>query len=154
LIPDKNLKDRLPVYEYLITVNATNAQGETQTKTYTIKASDIDLIIDVNENYKNVSIDSLKHICFNVKNLKENPDETIGDSNMTYAQAKEYFKHYIEGTDFTDGIDEKDITRTGARENFAESYSTIFDSSPSEVNDIYSDLFGHSIEAVRQFFVA
>ena len=75
LIPDKNLKYRLPVYEYLITVNATNAQGETQTKTYTIKASDIDLIIDVNENYKNVSIDSLKHICFNVKNLKENPVE-------------------------------------------------------------------------------
>ena len=88
------------------------------------------------------------------KNLKENPDETIGDSDMTYAQAKEYFKHYIEGTDFTDGIDEKDITRTGARENFAESYSTIFDSSPSEVNDIYSDLFGNSVEAVRQFFVA
>ena len=75
LLPDKNLKDRLPVYEYLITVNATNAQGESQTKTYTIKASDIDLIIDVNKNYKNVSIDSLKHISFNVKNLKENPVE-------------------------------------------------------------------------------
>ena len=75
LLSDKNLKDRLPVYEYLITVNATNAQGETQTKTYTIKASDIDLIIDVNKEYKNVSIDSLKHISFNVKNLKENPVE-------------------------------------------------------------------------------
>ncbi len=75
LLPDKNFKDRLPVYEYLITVNATNAQGESQTKTYTIKASDIDLIIDVNKEYKNVSIDSLKHISFNVKNLKENPVE-------------------------------------------------------------------------------
>ena len=46
-----------------------------------------------------------------LKNLKENPNETIGDSDMTYAEAKEYFKHYIEGADFTDGIDEKDITR-------------------------------------------
>ena len=75
LLTDKSIKDRLPVYEYLITVNATNSQGETQTKTYTIKASDIDLIIDVNKEYKNVSIDSLEHISFNVKNLKENPVE-------------------------------------------------------------------------------
>ena len=63
---------------------------------------------------------------------------------MSYLDAKEYFKHYIEGVDFTDGISSKDITRRGARENFAESYSTIFDENPSEVNGIYASIFSNS----------
>ena len=74
LIPDKNEKDKLPVYEYIVTVDVTNAQGETQSKTYTLKASEIDLIIDINNNVI-VSKDSLDLITFNVKNLKENPVE-------------------------------------------------------------------------------
>ncbi len=75
LIPDKNGKDKLPVYEYIITINATNAQGETQSKTYTLKASEIDLIIDIDNNDAIVSKDSLNLITFDVKNLKENPVE-------------------------------------------------------------------------------
>ncbi len=75
LIPDKNGKDKLPVYEYIITINATNAQGETQSKTYTLKASEIELIIDIDNNDAIVSKDSLNLITFNVKNLKENPVE-------------------------------------------------------------------------------
>ena len=74
LIPDKNEKDKLPVYEYIVTVDVTNAQGETQSKAYTLKASEIDLIIDINNNVI-VSKDSLNLITFNVKNLKENPVE-------------------------------------------------------------------------------
>ena len=73
LIPDEKDKGELPVYEYIVTVDVTNAQGETQSKTYTLKASEIDLIIDIDNNDVIVSKDSLDLITFNVKNLKENP---------------------------------------------------------------------------------
>ena len=73
LIPDKNLKDRLPVYEYLITVNATNAQGETQTKTYTINASENDLILDFDNESSNIAYDNLESITFSVKNIENIP---------------------------------------------------------------------------------
>ena len=64
---------KLPVYEYIVTVNATNAQGETQSKTYTLKASEIDLIIDIENQNEFVFKDNLDLINFTVKNLKENP---------------------------------------------------------------------------------
>ena len=73
LTPDKNEKDKLPVFEYIVTVNATNALGETYSKTYTLKASEIDLIIDIDEEYHIISKDDLDLLTFNVKNLKENP---------------------------------------------------------------------------------
>ena len=73
LIPDEKDKGELPVYEYIVTVDVTNAQGETQSKTYTLKASEIDLIIDIDNNDVIISKDSLDLITFNVKNLKENP---------------------------------------------------------------------------------
>ena len=72
LIPDEKDKGELPVYEYIVTVDVTNAQGETQSKTYTLKASEIDLIIDIDNNDVIVSKDSFDLITFNVKNLKEN----------------------------------------------------------------------------------
>ncbi len=75
LIPDEKDKGELPVYEYIVTVDVTNAQGETQSKIYTLKASEIDLIIDIDNNNVIVSKDSLDLITFNVKNLKENPVE-------------------------------------------------------------------------------
>ncbi len=75
LIPDNDDKDKLPVYEYIVTVDATNAQGETQSKTYTIKASEIDLIIDIENQNEFVFKDSLDLINFTVKNLKENTVE-------------------------------------------------------------------------------
>ena len=75
LIPDEKDKGELPVYEYIVTVDVTNAQGETQSKAYTLKASEIDLIIDIDNNDVIVSKDSLDLITFNVKNLKENPVE-------------------------------------------------------------------------------
>ncbi len=75
LLPDNDDKDKLPVYEYIVTVDATNAQGETQSKTYTIKASEIDLIIDIENQNEFVFKDSLDLINFTVKNLKENPVE-------------------------------------------------------------------------------
>ena len=75
LIPDEKDKGELPVYEYIVTVDVTNAQGETQSKAYTLKASEIDLIIDIDNNDVIISKDSLDLITFNVKNLKENPVE-------------------------------------------------------------------------------
>ena len=73
LIPDDNEKDKLPVFEYIVTINATNAQGETQTKRYTLKASDVDIIINIDNQQEIVSEDDLKSLIFNVRNLKENP---------------------------------------------------------------------------------
>ena len=75
LVFDEKEKDKLPVYEYIVTIDVTNAQGETQSKTYTLKASDIDLIIDVNNRSEIVFRDSLDLLTFDVKNLKENPVE-------------------------------------------------------------------------------
>ena len=75
LIPDNDEKDKLPVYEYIVTVNATNAQGETKSKNYTLRASEIDLIIDVESQNEFVFKDSLDLIKFNVKNLKDIPVE-------------------------------------------------------------------------------
>ena len=75
LIPDEKDKGELPVYEYIVTVDVTNVQGETQSKTYTIKASEIDLIIDIENQNEFVFKDSLDLINFTVKNLKENPVE-------------------------------------------------------------------------------
>lgn len=83
------------------------------------------------------------------RNLLVNPKDKIDGSDMTYKQAKDYFKHYLEDVDFSDGIDRRDITRAGLRENFAESFSVLFDSSESEVNDIYSSIFLNSIQAVQ-----
>ena len=76
LIPDEEEKDKLPVFEYIVTINATNAQGETQTKKYTLKASDIDVIIDIENQQKIISKDDLNSLSFSVKNLKDNPVET------------------------------------------------------------------------------
>ena len=75
LVSDDDDKDKLPVYEYIVTVNATSVQGETQSKTFTLKVSDIDLIIDVDKQQEIVFRDSLDKITFSVKNLKENPVE-------------------------------------------------------------------------------
>ena len=88
------------------------------------------------------------------KNLLENPDEKIPGSDMTYQDAKEYFKHYLEGVNFSDGIDETDLTVRGLRENFAESFSTICDTSESEVNHIYTSLFSNSVETVENLLIA
>lgn len=88
------------------------------------------------------------------KMLNENPNQTIGNSTMTANEALEYFKHYLEGTDFADGIDENDLTKRGLREGFAEAFSSVFDSKRSEVNAIYEELFKNSCETVREIFVA
>ena len=64
-----------------------------------------------------------------------------------------YLKHYMEGVDFSDGIDEKDITKEGLRENFAECFSTIVDENPSEINDIFVSLFPHTMKQTLDFVI-
>ncbi|MBO5853877.1 MAG: hypothetical protein J6Q61_03990, partial [Bacteroidales bacterium] len=54
-------------------VNATNAQGETQTKTYTINASENDLILDFDNESSNIAYDNLESITFSVKNIENIP---------------------------------------------------------------------------------
>lgn len=88
------------------------------------------------------------------RNLLVNPNEKIEGSDMTYKEAKEYFKHYLEDVDFSNGIDKRDLSREGLRENFAESFSIAFDSSKSEVNDIYTSIFSNSVETVENMFAA
>ncbi|MBO5848198.1 MAG: hypothetical protein J6R17_03200 [Bacteroidales bacterium] len=73
LLADDDLKNKLPVFEYIVTVNATNAQGETQTKTYTINASENDLILDFDNESSNIAYDNLESITFSVKNIENIP---------------------------------------------------------------------------------
>jgi len=75
------------------------------------------------------------------RNLKKNPNKKIEGSDMSYLEAKDYFKHYIEGADFSDGIDDNDVTRTGHREQWAEAFSIAFDNSENEANRIHKALF-------------
>lgn len=64
-----------------------------------------------------------------------------------------YLKHYTEGADFSDGIDESDVTREGLRENFAECFSTMADSNPSKINQIYAALFPNTMATTREFVI-
>ncbi len=75
------------------------------------------------------------------RNLEENPDRKIANSDMTYKEAKDYFKHYIEGAYFSDGIDNSDVTKTGRREQWAEAFSIAFDQSENKANAIHKALF-------------
>lgn len=108
----------------------------------------LDKNISSSDEYKQAYYEDLKAI---EKQLKENPNAKIAGSDMTYKEAMVYFDHYYEGADFSDGIDESDVTRRGLRENFAESYATVKDNQRSEVNDIYSTLFPHTTEFVREY---
>ena len=62
-----------------------------------------------------------------------------------------YLKHYMEGVDFSDGIDKNDLTREGLRENFAECVSTITDDCPSKINYIYSALFPNTMKKTAEY---
>ena len=86
--------------------------------------------------------------------LKENPNQKIGDSDMTYKEALVYFDHYIEGTDFSDGIDEKDVTARGARENYAEAFSIVNDQNENYSNEIFKELFPNTVNTVAFSCVA
>lgn len=108
----------------------------------------LDTDISSSNAYKQAYLNDLKAI---EKQLKENPDAKIAGSDMTYKEAMIYFDHYYEGADFSDGIDESDVTRRGLRENFAESYATVCDNNISDVNEIYKALFPTTTEYVREF---
>ena len=108
----------------------------------------LDTNISSSEAYKEAYYNDLKEI---ERHLKENPDEKIAGSDMTYRDAMVYFDHYYEGADFSDGITKDDVTRRGLRENFAESYATVCDNCESGVNAIYSELFPNSTAFVREF---
>lgn len=82
--------------------------------------------------------------------LVQNPNAKIGDSDMTYKEAIEYFDHYLEGVDFSDGISEDDVSITGAKENYAEAFSILNDSFNNESNNIFAELFSNTLEQVRK----
>ncbi|MCD7878461.1 MAG: hypothetical protein LUG16_00840 [Candidatus Gastranaerophilales bacterium] len=82
------------------------------------------------------------------KQLQENPQQKIGNSDMSYEDAIEYFDHYIEGVDFSDGISDEDITTRGLRENFAEAFSIIEDSNQNKSNEIFKELFPNTTNYV------
>ena len=86
--------------------------------------------------------------------LKENPNQKIGNSDMSYKEALVYFDHYLEGADFTDGINEKDVTARGARENYAEAFSILNDKNENESNKIFKELFSNSVNTVAFSCVA
>lgn len=80
--------------------------------------------------------------------LQDNPNEKIGDSDMTYREAVAYFSHYMEGVDFSDGISNSDVTAKGARENYAEAFSVLNDTEENASNSIFKALFSNSVNQV------
>lgn len=99
------------------------------------------------EDFRNAYLKDLKNL---EKQLNENPDKKIGKSDMSYQEAIRYFDHYMEDVDFSDGIDENDITITGAKENYAEAFSILNDSFDNDSNDIFAEIFSNTIEEVRK----
>jgi len=98
------------------------------------------------DSFKNAYLKDLK----NIEKLQKEKQDILGEN---IDEMISYFKHYMEGVDFSDGIDEKDITREGLRENFAECFSTIADSSPSKVNSIFSSLFPNTMKETYRFVI-
>ena len=107
----------------------------------------IDENLSTTDTFKNAYLTDLKNI---EKMLKAGVTE-IGGHNLK--EMLVYLKHYMEGADFSDGINENDITREGLRENFAECFSTIVDIKPSKINDIYAALFPHTMKATYDFVI-
>lgn len=97
------------------------------------------------EDFRNAYLKDLQALA---KQLEKNPNKKIGNSNMSYKEAIEYFDHYLEGVDFADGIDQEDITVTGAKENYAEAFSILNDSFDNESNNIFAELFSNTMEEV------
>lgn len=96
--------------------------------------------------FKSAYLKDLKRI---EKMLKECPD--LRFQGMTLNEILEYEKHYFEGSDFSRGISENDVTRRGLRENFAECFSTITDNHPSKINEIFAFLFPNTMQKTFEF---
>jgi len=107
----------------------------------------IDEELSTTDTFKNAYLKDLK----NIENMLNAGVTEIGGHDLR--QMLVYLKHYMEGVDFSDGIDEKDITREGLRENFAECFSTIADTSPSEINGIYAALFPNTMQTTYNFVI-
>lgn len=93
------------------------------------------------DEFKNAYLADLKTI---LSILSAYPDAKINDISLV--EILKYQKHYLDGVNFTDGIDETDVTRRGLRENFAECFSTIVDSNHSKINGIFAALFPNSMQ--------
>ena len=107
----------------------------------------IDKDFSTSDSFKEAYLKDLKSI----EEKLLNGETQIGNQNLN--EMLIYLKHYMEGADFSDGIDEKDITREGLRENFAECFSTIIDENPSEINSIYAELFPNTMKETLNFVI-
>ncbi len=105
----------------------------------------VDNELSVTEEYKKAYYTDLK----NIEKAMNNPNAEINGKKLS--DMTEYLRHYTEGADFSDGIDEKDVTREGVRENFAECFSNIVDTDKSEINEIYLSLFPNCARMVKSF---
>ncbi len=104
----------------------------------------IDKELSTTEIFKSAYLKDLKNLEFA---LKEGNSTVYGENLQEMVN---YLHHYIEGVNFEDGIDESDISREGLRENFAECFSTMSDSSPSKINLIFSALFPNTMNAAKK----
>ena len=86
-----------------------------------------------------------------IEQMLQTPDAEIFGKNLR--EMIFYLKHYVEGVNFEDGISEDDIVRAGLRENFAECFSTLVDSNPSKINQIFSTLFCNTMAQTASLIV-
>lgn len=129
----------------------TSLEGSYQEQAADTASHELGHLVDdeysTSDKFKSAYFMDLKNI---EKMLKEGEKEIQGHN---LDEMLEYLKHYIEGADFSDGIDENDITREGLRENFAECFSTIMDANPSEINSVYAALFPNTMRETLNFVI-
>lgn len=99
-----------------------------------------------NPRFVNAYLKDLKNIEEKLKNGEKVHSRDVKDMVV-------YLKHYMEGVDFSDGIDRRDISREGLRENFAECFSTIVDENPSEINEIFKEMFPNTMKQTLNFVI-
>lgn len=106
----------------------------------------IDKNYSTSPRFVNAYLKDLKNIEQMIKNGEKVNSREVKDMVV-------YLKHYMEGADFSDGIDRRDVSREGLRENFAECFSTIVDEKPSEINDIFKALFPNTMAQTLNFVI-
>ena len=100
LLPNEKIKKyERPFYTYLIEVKATNAQGESQSETFTVVAAYNKYNINLTNNEASIDISDLKNIEVTVTNIGGKPASTNIEYKIFKFNDLERFKKHLEDFD-------------------------------------------------------
>ena len=97
LLPNDNVKkNERPFYTYLIEVKATNAQGESQTETFTVMAAYNKYNINLTNNEASIDIADFKNVDVTVTNIVGKPTSTNIEYKIFKFNDLERFEKHLE----------------------------------------------------------